>query len=177
MDTIELICGVCGVPVDKHQGMGHKFAVRDDQLRAPTDRSTHYAIVEHRAIGIAQPLPGVDVVATVPATTRWRVQCLQAQLTTSVIAANRVVHLVITDGQGNQVYNFPAPGNHIAATTVQYSAAPESIQASFDNATVLCLPEPTHLLQGWTIGFSTTAKDAGDQWSKFNLIVKEWLNF
>ena len=151
--------------------------VRDDQQPERVTRRGHYQLNEYRVITIANPLAGVDVVATVPSTVRWRVQCLQAQLVTSAVAMNRIPHLVITDGQGHQVYNVPPSGNQVAGLTEQYSAGVTVVAANFDNANVLVLPYVTHLLQGWTIGFSTTGLQAGDQWSNCALLVEEWLSF
>jgi hypothetical protein len=113
----------------------------------------------------------------VPAQARWRVQALQAQLLTGAVAGNRIPHLVITDGQGNSVYNFPAPNNQIAASTVQYSAGTTIVTTNFDNASVLVLPYPVKLLGNWTIASLTTGLLAGDQWSNICLYVKEWLQF
>lgn len=183
--NLVILC-VCGQPEEAH-GYGkskHSYIpdrgvppLRDDQRPKKAPRHGHYALKEYRNITQKAPLPGVDIKATVPGAARWRVQCLQAQLTTSAVVANRVPHLVITDGQGNSLYNFPSSSNQLAGSTVQYSAGTTVVSLSFDSATVMVLPFPVKLLQGWTIGFVTTALDAGDQWSNLALHVKEWLNF
>ena len=151
--------------------------LRDDEAIERSQRPGHYSLREYRAIAIAQPLAGVDVVATVPQGSRWRVQCLQAQLVSSAAIANRVAHLVITDGQGNTVYNFPAQGNQLAGTTGIYTAGSGVVAVAFDGVTVMVVPENTLLLRNWTIGFKTSLLDGADQWSKLALIVEEWLEF
>jgi hypothetical protein len=177
MDTLDLVCAVCGVALHKHEHAGHRFMIRDDQIAETTVRHGHYAIVEHRSILLAKPAAGVDAIAVVPGAARWEVLNLSALLTASAVVANRVPHVIIDDGQGNQSYNFPAGGNQLAGSAVQYSAASDTVAASFDGAISLVLPYPCHLSQGWRVGFKTTALDPGDQWTGFCLIVKEWLNF
>jgi hypothetical protein len=184
--AIAVLC-ICGAPkyADVHASAnGHAFhpvqgghQMRDDQYAEANTRDGHYSLAGLRVIPVANPNVGLDWTAKVPATARWKLSCLQAQLTSSAVAVNRVPHVVITDGQGHSVYNFPAPNNQVAGTVVQYSAGTTIVAASFDNASVLVLPEPVKLLQTWTIGMVTTALDPGDQWSNIFLYVKEWLQF
>jgi hypothetical protein len=184
--NLAVLC-ICGAPESSpvHQdASGHAFRplraadqIRDDQYAERNTRPGHYAVADYRVVQIPNPAAGADWLATVPATARWRIACLQAQLVTSAVVANRVPHLVITDGQGHSVYNFPAPSNQIASTTVQYSAGTTIVTTQFDNASVLVMPYPVKLLQTWTIGTVTTAKDVGDQWSNIFLYIKEWLQF
>jgi hypothetical protein len=183
---IGILCA-CGAPesADVHRDPnGHAFRptraadqIRDDQYAERNTRPGHYAVADLRVISIPKPGVGADWTATVPATARWRIACLQAQLITSAVAVNRVPHVVLTDGQGHSVYNFPATTNQVASSTVQYSAGTTIVTTQFDNASVLVLPYPVKLLQGWTIGTVTTALDGGDQWSNIFLYVKEWLQF
>ena len=184
---LELTLCICGqlptAPVHS-QPSGHKYtadrwlgAGRDDQSIDRGRRPGHYTVSDYRVISIPAPAPGVDVVAVVPTPSQWRVQCLQAQLITSAVIANRVPHLIIKDQLGNYVYNFPAPTNQVASSTMQYSAGTTTVAAQFDNASVLVLPFPVKLLQGWSVGFLTTALQAADQWSNAALYVKEWLEF
>jgi len=155
----------------------HNAPVQDTQRREWTERPGHYAVVQTRVATFPNPAAGVDAIAVVPSNVRWEVQNLGALLTTSAAVANRVVHLIVDDGQGNQVYNFPASQNQVAASAVQYSAGVSTMVVSFDSATMLVLPFPLHLSPGWRIGFKTTLLDAADQWTKFAMITKEWINF
>lgn len=185
-NILAVLC-MCGAGPDAtvhNSPDGHKYApirgadqVRDDQVSQRVQRKGHNTIVDYRVITLANPAAAADWTATVPVPARWRVQCLQAQLVTSAVAANRIPHLVITDGQGRSMYNFPAPGNQPAALTVQYSAGTTIVALQFDNAQALVLPYPMKLLQGWTIGTLTTGLSAGDQWSNIQIHVKEWLQF
>jgi hypothetical protein len=182
MDLI--LCAVCGFQEQPHHGnaLGHSYAparwtMRDDQVRQKSERPTHYNIKQYRIVPIVKPAVGIDAIAKVPVTTRWRCYGLAAQLTTSAVIVNRVPHLIIKDDQGNVVYNFPSGGNQVASTVGIYSAGMATVAAAFDGATVLVLPIDFQLLQNWSIGFLTTALDAGDQWSNFALLVKEWLTF
>ena len=185
--TIELdIYCDCGKPQwdSAHGASGHAFRprrapdqMRDDQKAVQGARPGHYALKSYQPILVVAPLVGVDVVAKVPPNTRWRVVSLSATLTTSAVAANRVPHLQVTDGQGNITYDFPASGNQVTGLTYRYSAAAESVQAFFDSAQVMVLPSGLKLLQNWTVGFKTTALDGGDQWSALALHVKVSLDF
>jgi hypothetical protein len=182
---LSILC-VCGQPGNApvHQGGGHAYQPvrgagqrRDDQRTEDGPRPGHYALSEQRIITVGAPAAGADWSATVPTPARWRVNALQAQLTTGAAGGNRVPHLVITDGQGHSVYNFPSTANQLANSTAQYSAGATVMTAQFDNAQVLVLPYPLKLLQTWTIGTLTTGIQAGDQWSNIVLYVKEWLDF
>jgi hypothetical protein len=183
---IGILCA-CGAPDTApvhNDPSGHAFRpvraadqIRDDQYAERNTRPGHYAVADLRVVQIPNPPAGQDWVATVPATARWRVVCFQAQFVTSATVANRVPHLVVTDGQGHSVYNFPSPNNQVAGATEQYSGGATSVTTQFDNANVLVLPSPVKLLQLWTVGMVTTALQAGDQWNNIFLYVKEWLQF
>jgi hypothetical protein len=189
MDTVTIdlsVMCICGQPENApvHHYGGHLYnpvraadQLRDDQDAHKGRRRGHYALAEQRIITLAQPALGADWSAAVPATARWRVNALQAQLTTSAAVANRIPHIVITDGQGHNVYNMPAPTNQVAASAVQYSAGATVVTAFFDSAAVLALPYPLKLLQNWTIASLTTGIQAADQWANIVLYVKEWLQF
>jgi hypothetical protein len=177
----------CGEPAGSpvHGPHGHQFVPRDisDYLR-PTQTykrgytEGHYSLEEARIVTVPQPPPGGGVRATVPGGTKWQVWSLRATLTTDAVANNRVPHLQITDGpNGHICMDFPAPQNQVAGTSIAYCAATSSVAVNFDNTTVIVLPVEVELLQGWVIGFSTTALDAGDQWSAMALIVTETLYF
>lgn len=180
-----ILCG-CGQHKDAavHQGGGHAYRpmrgpdlVRDNQEVIEGERYGHSTVVEQAIITLAKPAAGVDWKATVPTPASWRINAVQCQLVADAVVANRVPHIVVTDGQGNSVWNFPATQNQVAASTVQYSAAPYAVTAFFDGAQVMVLPAPLTLLHGWTVGMVTTGLDVGDQWSNIVLYVKRWLNF
>ena len=182
---LDILCA-CGQPKGHpvHQGAGHAFIphrgpnhVRDDQIAETVTRPGHSTIKEYRVVTTPTPAVGADLSIQVPQSFRWRVQSLLATLVTAAAGPNRTPHLFIKDSLANTVYNYPAPGPQVGGTTVIYSAAVGVVSASNDNATVLCLPLATHLLERYTIGFITTGIQAGDQWSAMALLVKEWIQY
>ena len=182
---LDILCA-CGQPKGHpvHQGAGHAFIphrgrdqVRDDQTPETVNRWGHSTIKEYRVVTSAAPAVSTDLSIQVPQSFRWRVQSLQATLVASAAAGNRIPHLVVKDSLGNVVYNYPSPGPQVAGATVIYSAGVGVVSASNDGATVLCLPISTHLLERYTIGFVTSALQAGDQWSAMALLVKEWIQY
>jgi len=189
MGTIAIgisICA-CGEPAASpvHGPNGHQYVpdhiaetLRPTQTYKPNYQRGRYQVKESRIVTTAKPAAGVDVKATVPGATKWKVWSLRASLTTSAIAANRVPHLQITDGpNGHVVTDFPAGNNQLAASTINYAAGAGVVAANFDNTLVFVLPVDVVLLQGWTLGFATTALDAGDQWTALALLVTETLYF
>jgi hypothetical protein len=189
MSTVQvnLVLCACGQPESAavhHGENGHRYSpirgvdqIRDDQHLDKALRRGHYSVSNYRVISIPQPAAGAEVLATVPATATWRVQCLQMQLVTSAAVPNRIPHLVVKDSLGVSVYNFPSPQNQGATTTFQYSAGTTVVSLFFDNAAVLVLPYPMKLGANWSIGTLTTGLDVADQYSKIALHVKEWLRF
>jgi hypothetical protein len=177
MDTIALVCVVCGVAVDKHVGQGHNFMVRDDQGYDASDRPGHFKVINYRVVTIAAPAAGADPVIVVPANSNWRIEALLATLVTDAVVNNRVPHLIVDDGQGHNLFNVPFANNQVAGSTVIYSAGASIVASSFDNAITACFPQHLLLLQGWRVRMATSLLDAGDQWSATNVLIKEWLQF
>lgn len=179
-------CG-CGEPLESHAhgAKGHTYVpasiasyLRSTQRYKRGYVQGRYSLKESRILTIKKPAAGVDVKASVTAPAKWMLWSLRASLTTSGVVANRVPHLQITDGpNGNVVLDFPASGNQTAGSTIAYSASAGGVVASFDNTNVFVLPAQVEMLQGWTIGFATTAIDAGDQWSALALMIEETLYF
>jgi hypothetical protein len=185
MSTV-MIC-ICGLADSQHgAGMTDHPPVHGDWARGLRDtqqirkgiRPGHYLVGEQVVRVAAAPAAGVDVKATVPQVGRWKVYGLLASLTTSATVANRIPHLIITDGPpGDTVYNVPSGNNQVATTTVKYAGGPGPVAVTNDNTNVLVLPVEITLLGNWTIGFQTTALQAGDQWTALTLLVYEELFF
>jgi hypothetical protein len=184
--VIAIMCA-CGqpetAPVHKSED-GHRYAPlrgadqrRDDQETQRGPRKGHNAIVSYRVIVPASVGAGVDVNVVVPAMARWRVQSITAQLVTSAVVANRIPHIVITDPLGFVFYNGPASANQVNGTTQTYVGITGCSPQSFDTVSQIPLPDQLRCSQGFKIAFATTGLDVGDQWSKFVLHVKEWLQF
>jgi hypothetical protein len=170
-------CAVCGEVIDPLGKHSHGASIQDTQGVERSQRSGHFALLQHRIVAAPTPAAGADPIFIVPALSRWELQNLGALLTTSAVVANRVPHLIVDDNQGHQVYNFPASTNQVASSAVQYAAGVGVVAASNDNATMLVLPYPLHLNQGWRVGFKTTGLDVGDQWTVFALLVHEWVSY
>src|SRR5437764_694200 len=118
-----------------------------------------------RAVNVANPAAGADWSAAVPAGARWEVQAFNAQLLTSAGVANRQPVIQITDGAGHVLHNSPFSGVQAASLTEQYSAGESEPIANNGNFNITSLPRGCKMLQGWTIGTSTVAIQAADQWS------------
>ena len=89
--------------------------------------------------------------------------------------ANRQPVIQITDGAGHVLHNSPFSGVQAASLTEQYSAGESEPIANNGNFNITSLPRGCKMLQGWTIGTSTVAIQAADQWSLIWLMVMEWL--
>jgi len=178
---------ICGQPQEhaSHAPGGHDFipsfllgSVRPTQQYTKGLRPNHFSLREPRIVVVAKPAAGVDVKATVPTAARWEVWGLRASLTTDAVVANRVPHLQVTDGpNGNVALDLPATNNQPAGATIKYAAAAGGVGSNFDNTLVFVTPIEMDLLQNWTIGFSTTALDPGDQWTSLILLVTETVYF
>lgn len=93
-----------------------------------------------------------------------------ATLTTSATVANRVPQLVIKSGANIIAASPPAPAQ-AAGAAVQYEWSQVAFLSGATGALVM-MPMPLIPLgAGWTIGTSTAALQAGDQWSAINLIL------
>jgi hypothetical protein len=107
---------------------------------------------------------------------RVLVKSICAVLATAVTVANRNVKIVIDDGAA--IYASITSGfSQVASLTNRYtwmdgSAAP----VAFDNTVVIPLPSGLILPAGHRITSSTTALQAGDQWSAIVQLGTQWLD-
>jgi len=127
-----------------------------------------------RAINQGNPAAGANWSVTVPNGARWLIQSVESRLVTSAAVANRIPHIVITDGAGDELFNSPASAAQAASLTVRYSACGGVQAAVNDGAAIVPIPDVASMLQGWTIGVTTTAIDVADQWSNIWLNLVEW---
>jgi len=182
---LSVLC-ICGKPENapEHHYGGHQYKpvraadqIRDDQDAYPARRRGHSTIAEYRSLQSKKPPAGQDISMVVPATSRWKLKCLSALLTTDAVVANRVFNLVIQDPNNNIVFYAVSPVNQVAGTVIGYSAASGLTAYAFGTVIVVPLPLDTVLLPGWSIATVTVGLDAGDQWAPMNLLVKEHLQF
>lgn len=119
----------------------------------------------------AAPAAGADWSLTVPAGHQYRIRSVHWVLATSAAVANRVADLVIGDGHGTfaQPCAFAAQA---ASLTQHYTFFPESGGDNSGNGQTAGMPTVT-LEPGWTIGSSTQAIDAGDQFSGIAVYVED----
>lgn len=124
----------------------------------------------------AAPAAGAEFIVTVPANTRWSLISVAYALIASAAVANRQPFLAIDDGVNEAWETFNAT-NITAAQTAFYRAG-----AGVQLATIaaldfqLPLPETMALPAGARIKSSTTALQAGDQYTAPVLNVIEWLD-
>jgi hypothetical protein len=125
----------------------------------------------------ANPAAGADFSVQSTPQHRWRLQSLTGVLTTSAAAGNRQVHVRITDGTPNILYDAPAPSVQAASLAVRYSFVPGLTSiATVDGSTVVPLPPNLVMVGSNTIVTSaTTGLLAGDQWSLLAASVEDWL--
>jgi len=124
-----------------------------------------------RVIAGPAPAAGADWSVTVPAGKVWRLVSVQATLTTAVAVANRSPRLIVGDGDATFLTIPPVAVQAASLAGVfdwlehgsAYTTAPDQ---------VLSLPALV-LEAGWTVGTSTTAIQAADQWSAQQLLVLE----
>jgi hypothetical protein len=127
-------------------------------------------------VAIATPAAGAEWQFVVPANMRVLVKSICAVLATAVTVANRNVKIVIDDGAA--IYASITSGfSQVASLTNRYtwmdgSAAP----VAFDNTVVIPLPSGLILPAGHRITSSTTALQAGDQWSAIVQLGTQWLD-
>lgn len=117
------------------------------------------------------PAAAADWSITVPMGKLWHVTSIVASLTTSVTAATRSVGLLVSDGHDNFVSAGPA-GTQIASLTDTYNWFEGAGGFGFGNWITQPIPHLT-IPAGYTISSSTTAIQAGDQWTKPVLWVVE----
>ncbi len=128
-----------------------------------------------RAVTGNDPAAGAEIEIGVDALVLWRFAGIRLTLTTSGVAANRRVRLVLNrDGLAQTV--IPSPHVQTAGTTVNYSIAPFGFDADIRGSEVMmALPFDTYLGENDTILTSTDNLDAGDNWSAPELSVEQWL--
>jgi len=125
---------------------------------------------------ISNPAAAADWSKTIPTNEQWLIQQYHAKLITDATSANRNYMTVITDGS-NIVLELPVNFTHIASVTRAYNFSP-AVASSLGNDTAqsrINAPWTPLLLEGGDVISSSIAnKQAGDQLSEINLLVKRW---
>lgn len=129
-----------------------------------------------RSITGTDPAAGAEISEAVPSGARWQLLAFAADLVTSATAANRVPALTIDDG--TTVYARVSIGqNETASKTWHNHFLPGAAvqDDTTDLIVVASLPTPLYLGAGHRIKTVTAALDAGDNWGKPQLLVREWI--
>ena len=119
---------------------------------------------------VASPAAGADFTVKVDdAGAPWQIVSIRARLVTSAVVANRLVHCVVKDADGNEVYRIGFDGAITASKTTIFSFTPAAggIAGGIttNNDLVYSIPDGPYLPR-WTVGSVTGAIDVGDQWSQ-----------
>lgn len=128
------------------------------------------------SVTVANPAAGSDWTYTVAAGTRERIVSVTATLTTSATVANRIPVITITQG-GNIVYQASPTAAQTATTALTYLFT-SGLQpwTGAGGQIVVPLPPNLFLTGGNTISVTTTALQAGDQWSNIRISHELWMD-
>ncbi len=130
-----------------------------------------------QTVVVPNPAAGADFTLTVPASKRWRLQSLMAQMTTSVAVANRTAVFRMTDGV-NETWRQADVAAMTGGGFYSHTIA-SGIGGSNNNGGVygIPLPSPCIMTAGDTLFSNTLGIQAGDQWSNIIARVEELVEF
>lgn len=120
-------------------------------------------------VPVTAPAAGADWSIAVPAGHLWHILAVLATLTTSGVAATRIARLIMGDGNATFA-DVPPFASQITALTRRYLWVPSGQGYATGLGILSPLPEAP-MGTGWTIGTTTDAIDAGDQWTSIKLTV------
>jgi hypothetical protein len=128
-----------------------------------------------RTIVGTNPAAGVEITETVPAFTRWRLISLHANLQTSAVVANRIVHVQLDDG-ANLFFQSDPNENQAASSLYGYNfTSGPLLNSALSQQVMLPLPLTPLLGPGYRIRTLTAALDGGDDWSAPVYLVEQWM--
>lgn len=123
------------------------------------------------------PGAGADWTFTLPIFNRLRLQSLAVVFTTAAAVANRIPRLQLRDPAGTLIWQAAPQAVQPASTAVQYSAAGVNAPSVVDATTLNWpLPANTILEGGSTVGTSTLAIQAADQYGITKLNGELWVS-
>ena len=106
---------------------------------------------------------------------RFQVLAIQCTLVTDANAANRRVVCRVRSSNIDFIVALAGDGAvaQVASKTVSYVASTYPTQMTVITADTLTIGMPYLPIidQGWTVSFTTTNIQAGDQWAEFNLLT------
>lgn len=127
-----------------------------------------------RSITGTVPGVGLEITEVVPPGVRWRIQSFSFVFTASAAVANRIITIKIDDGTNYFFLNsaaFSITANQVAFLTF---AACGFQSSGILSGGLMAAPSNLILTAGWRIKTTTTALQAGDQYSGIQYCVEEW---
>jgi hypothetical protein len=132
-----------------------------DMLKDPTEGPGELTSVQ-----VSNPAAGADWGFNPGNRLRANVYSINAQLVTSIGAANRNVQVQILDANGHIVYQNSAAVSIVASTTAQVTFTPGNSQTQVVTTDVtILLPQPCIVMPAGLLQTSTVGIQVGDQWS------------
>jgi hypothetical protein len=121
------------------------------------------------------PAAGANITETVPTGARWMLQSFRFSLTTSLVVANRRVHVLFDDG-ANIFLDMAAADVVAAALTRNYNLDPAEFARTAQDSEIYVPFFPAVLLTaGQRIRTTVTGLDVGDQFTAPRYVVQEWI--
>lgn len=146
--------------IQSYIGEGTIASWPQGQLRLATDGRGHKRVVTGSA-----PAAGAEILDACPLHTHWDVHAIFLQLSTSAVAGNRQVLVLLDDGV--TVYYEPVSLSLQAASlTFTYELAAHGQLTVVNNGVVLMPLFPgCEMRSGWRLRTQTVGIQAGDQWA------------
>jgi hypothetical protein len=139
--------------------------------------SSQQGPTEVRVIVPTPPAAGAEISVTVPVPHRWRVHSIMAHLLCSAAVATRRPVFSFSDGASIVYCRTGSNQAFAASSSSDFVISGNSILGVLENVTqqVFSAPIPTELVMGANFHFTstTTAIQAGDQWSAIALCVED----
>lgn len=128
-----------------------------------------------RTVVVPNPAVGADWSQVVPGGVIWELLSLDVIFATSAVVATRVPALYVRDSDNRALYHLSMPASLAASGAAEWTLAVGLGVTTSTTAQAAPLPSPAIVLQpGSIVRVTTTALDAGDQWSNIFMTVREW---
>lgn len=131
-------------------------------------------VVRNNSVG--NPAAGTDWIYTVPVATREQIVSIHAVFQTAVAAGNRQVQFIVDDG-ANVLYATTQGPVQVTTLTWDYTGAGFGYAPTNVLTSVSVHVDPSIVMQsGFRVRSSTTAINAGDQWSAIRVLTRQWID-
>lgn len=129
-----------------------------------------------RTLTGTNPAAGSDWTQSMTAPSRRKLLSVRASLVASGVAANRRVTFFLRDDSNLTYYQVHSGVTQTAGQTVHYHFAPGVPFSNNDGIVTVPAPNEGFLQGAYSIGVSTFALDAGDDWGAPQFVFQEWLD-